>query len=73
MPIISETEKKRRSRINASVLGTHAMEGMYPDATTQALLRKYEAGELTREQLSAEIDRHVESLVISSRRVISAA
>jgi hypothetical protein len=60
---ISEDEKLRRRRINESVIGTNAMEGLVLDAETLALMRRYEEGELTRQQLSAEIDLHVEKLL----------
>ncbi|MBB5065359.1 antitoxin VbhA family protein [Granulicella mallensis] len=67
MPKISEAEKNRRHRINESVLGTNAMEGLYPDAETLALLQKYEDGELTGEQLSSALNEHALSLVEASR------
>jgi hypothetical protein len=67
MPKISEAEKNRRHRINESVLGTNAMEGLHPDAETLALLQKYEDGELTGEQLSSALNEHALSLVEASR------
>ena len=63
MPFISEEEKLRRRQVNESVLGTNAMEGLTLDAETLALMRRFEEGELTRQQLSAAIDRHVETLL----------
>jgi hypothetical protein len=63
MPRISQAEKLRRRRINESVIGTNAMEGLTLDAETLALMDRYAEGELTREQLSAEIDRHVDKLL----------
>jgi len=69
---ISEAEKQRRRRINGSVLGTNAMEGLHADPETAALLKQYEDGTLTREQLSAAIDRHVASLAGSLQEVVGA-
>jgi len=63
MDHISEQEKARRRQINESVIGTNAMEGIVFDAKTLALMRRYEEGELTSQQLSAEIDRHVDKLL----------
>jgi hypothetical protein len=63
MSQISEEEKLRRRQVNESVLGTNAMEGLTLDAETLALMRRFEEGELTRQQLSAAIDRHVETLL----------
>jgi hypothetical protein len=73
MAHISEAEKLRRRQVNESVIGTNAMEGLELDAETLALMRRFEEGELTRQQLSAEIDLHVEKLLAqqgasSSRR-----
>jgi hypothetical protein len=69
MPQISEAEKLRRRQSNEDVLGTHAMEGLFPDATTLSLLNRFAEGELTREQLSQAIDRHVAELVAGNRDV----
>lgn len=63
MAQISEDEKLRRRLINESVVGTNAMEGLTLDAETLALMRRYEEGDLTREQLSAAIDSHVQKLL----------
>jgi hypothetical protein len=63
MAHISEAEKLRRRQVNESVIGTNAMEGLELDAETLALMRRFEEGELTRQQLSAEIDLHVEKLL----------
>jgi len=60
---ISEDEKLRRRESNEDVLGTHAMEGLSPDAATRALMDRFADGELSREQLSAAIDLHVEKLL----------
>jgi hypothetical protein len=73
MPAISEAEKQRRRRVNTSVMGTNAMEGIHPDTETLVLLRQFEEGHLTREQLSEALDRHVENLVAASRPVAAAA
>jgi len=66
MASISEEEKLRRRQINESVKGTNAMEGIVFDTETLALMRRYEEGELTRQELSAEIDRHVDKLLAAS-------
>lgn len=68
MSSISEQEMLRRRRINQSVIGTNAMEGLQLDAETIALMAQYERGELSREQLSAEIDRHVSDLATALAR-----
>lgn len=63
MANISEEEKLRRRQINESVKGTNAMEGIVFDAETLALMRRYEEGELTSQQLSVEINLHVDKLL----------
>lgn len=63
MPTISQAEKLRRRRVNASVAGTNLMEGLTLDAETQRLMRQFEEGEFTREQLSAAIHAHVDHLL----------
>ncbi len=70
---ISPEESLRRHQANEDVLGTHAMEGLKPDAQTLVLLDRFAKGELDRAQLSAEIDRHVESLLIARGHLIGAA
>jgi hypothetical protein len=67
MALISEEEKLRRRQSNESVIGTNAMEGLHLDATTLALMDRFAEGELTREQLSAAIDLHVENLLAAIR------
>ncbi len=68
MAAITEEEKLRRQRVNASVFGTNAMEGLTLDAETLGLMRRFETGELTREQLSAAIDEHVNAM-LSARNI----
>jgi hypothetical protein len=63
MPQISAEEKLRRRRINQSVIGTNVMEGLTLDSETLSLMHRYEEGELTRQQLSAEIRLHVDKLL----------
>jgi Antitoxin VbhA len=63
MASISEAEKLRRRQINESVIGTNAMEGLELDPETLTLMRRFEEGELTRQQLSEEIDLHVKKLL----------
>jgi hypothetical protein len=72
MPAISEAEKQRRRQINASVIGSHEMEGLPPDAETIRLLDRYAKGELSREQLSAALTSHAMSLA-EALRGLSAA
>jgi hypothetical protein len=67
MAHLSEEEKLRRRESNQCVLGTHAMEGMFPDAATLSLMDRYAEGELTREQLSSAIDRNVEATLAGKR------
>ena len=63
MAAISEEEKLRRRNANASVIGTNAMEGLTLDSETLTLMRQFEEGDLSREQLSAAIDRHVAGML----------
>jgi Antitoxin VbhA len=42
-----------------SVLASFRMEGLEPDAETEALLREYAAGSISLEQLGWAIERHV--------------
>jgi len=67
MAPISEEEKRRRRDINASVLGTNAMEGLTLDAETLALMDRYAEGAFTREELSAAMDLHVKKLVADAQ------
>lgn len=60
MATISEQEKLRRREVNASVVGTNALEGLTLDRETLGLMRRFEEGEFTRQELSAAIDRHVQ-------------
>ena len=73
MPPISEEEKLRRHQSNESVLGTHAMEGLFPDDTTRALLDRYAEGDLTLEQVSEAMDHHAYSLVAAQGKLAGAA
>jgi hypothetical protein len=65
---ITEEEKRRRRESNASVLGTNAMSGLFPDKETLALMNLYAEGEFTMEELSAEIDLHVKKLLADMRK-----
>jgi len=67
MASISEEETVRRQRVNASVIGTNAMEGLELDSETLTLMHRFEAGELSREQLSAAIDEHVAEMLAARR------
>ena len=58
MPTLSEAEKQERRRINASVVGTHLMEGLEPDEATSLILQRYADGELSAEQLSVALHEH---------------
>jgi hypothetical protein len=62
MAVISEEEKLRRRRAVESVLGTNAMEGIFLDAPTLALMRRFETGDIEIEELSAAIDLHVSDM-----------
>jgi hypothetical protein len=62
MPAITEEEKLRRRQSNEDAIGTLAMEGLSLDASTLALMRRFEEGELDREELSAAVRSHVASL-----------
>lgn len=68
-----EAEKIRRRESNQDVLGSHAMEGIFPDEATISLMRRFEDGELTREELSAAIDCHVQDLLAARTRLAGAA
>lgn len=59
MAVITEEEKLRRRQSNEDAIGTHAMEGLFLDAPTLALMRRFEEGELDREELSAAVRSHV--------------
>jgi hypothetical protein len=73
MPAISEQEKLRRRQSNQDVLGTHAMEGIFPDAATLALMDRFAEGELSREELSYAIDLHVQGLLAARGHLVSAS
>ncbi|MGD0799180.1 MAG: antitoxin VbhA family protein [Acidobacteriaceae bacterium] len=67
MAPITEEEKRHRREGNASVLGTHAMEGLFPDAETVALMDRYAEGEFTIEEFSTAMDLHVKKLVADAQ------
>ncbi len=71
MPPISAEEKLRRHRVNESVIGTNAMEGLKLDARMLQLMRQFEESSMTREELSVVIDAHVADLAarLSSERI----
>jgi hypothetical protein len=46
-----------------SVKGTHAMEGLFSDAETNAIFARYVSGEFDMEQFSNAMDAHALSLV----------
>jgi hypothetical protein len=73
MPEISEQEKQRRQRMVRSVLGTHAMEGLFPDEPSLSLMRRYEHGELTLDEFSDAMDAHAYSLADSFKPIVSVA
>jgi len=73
MPGVSKEEIQRRQNSVASTVGTHAMEGIFPDAPTVAILRRYEQGELTLEQFSAAMDAHAHELISATRTLAGAA
>jgi len=63
MAKISEAEKLSRRLAGESVIGTSAMEGITLDVPTLALMRRFQEGEIDLDQMSAGIDRHVQSLL----------
>ncbi len=63
MAVISEEEKLIRRLAGESVIGTSAMEGITLDGPTLALMRRFQGGEIDLDQMSAGIDRHVQSLL----------
>lgn len=67
MPTLSAEEKLGRSESMASVLGTHAMEGLLPDEATKKIMRRYSDGELTLEEFSAAMDAYGKALVEATR------
>jgi hypothetical protein len=69
----SEDEKLRRQQRNEDILGTHAMEGLFPDTVTSDLLDRFAQGELASEQLSEALDRHAHALFAARPVVASAA
>lgn len=73
MAVISEEEKLRRRQSNEDVIGTGAMEGQFLDEPTLALMRRFEEGELDREQLSAAIRLHVQGMLAARRSSSSPA
>ncbi|ADW67736.1 antitoxin VbhA family protein [Granulicella tundricola] len=73
MQPISDEEKSRRRRINQSVIGTNAMEGLSLDEETLSLMRRYEEGEIDREELSSAIDLHVARLLRERSALAGAA
>lgn len=73
MPPISEQERSRRTAMVQSVLGTHAMEGIEPDAPTLALFRQYESGELTLDELSSAMDAHATRLIAAHQKPVVVA
>lgn len=73
MAMISDSEKILRRQSNEDVIGTSAMEGQFLDEATLALMRRFEEGELDREQLSAAIRLHVQELLAARHSVSSSA
>jgi hypothetical protein len=73
MSAVSAEEVKRRQSTVRSVLGTHAMEGLFPDETTLEIMRRYEIGELSLDQFSAAMDAHAHSLIAGRRSLVGAA
>ena len=75
MEMITAAERARRRRIVGSVIGTHEMEGLAPDAETRQILNGYAEGELTEEQFSAAMQSHAQEILESlrSRSLVGAA
>ncbi len=49
------------------------MEGLFPDAPTLEIMRRYENGEYTLDQFSAAMDAHAFALVAERRALAGAA
>jgi len=73
MSKISEEERIRRQNLMDSVLGTHAMEGMFPDEATLEIMRRYIAGEFSMEDFSAAMDVHARSLLADMPALVAVA
>lgn len=73
MSAASAEEVLRRHREIESALGTHAIEGLFPDAATQEILRRFECGEITLAQFSESMNSHAESLIAARRTLVGAA
>ncbi len=73
MERISQQEQIRRQRIMDSVLGTHAMEGMFPDDTTLKIMQRYITGEFTMDEFSAAMDSHARSLIGAAPALVAVA
>ncbi len=73
MSAISAEEMRRRRQSMESVLGTHAMEGLLPDAPTLEIMRRYETGEYTLDEFSAAMDAHAYALVAERQTLAGAA
>ena len=65
MGLISEKEQRRRREIVESVIGTNAMEGLFLDAPTLAIMEQFKDGAIEIEELSLAIDRHVQKMIAS--------
>lgn len=48
-------ERERRARYVQNAFGSLAIEGLEPDAKTQALARRYIDGEITRDEMGVAI------------------
>lgn len=65
--MISEAEKQRRLRAVKSSEASLAIEGQELDAHVQELNRRYISGELSFDEFSMAIDRHVQALAAAMR------
>jgi hypothetical protein len=63
MALISEQEKQRRHAIIVNILGASEMQGLTPDADSAEIMRHFEEGELTLEELGAAMSRHANELL----------
>src|SRR5579875_2329921 len=72
MPVIdkavSQQDLQARIEQNASVQGTLAMEGLTIDAVSAEIGRKFDAGEITLEEFSAQMQAHITMLASLARR-----
>ena len=72
MPLVDSTISKqdalRRSQQNASVKGTLEMEGLTLDHVSAEIGRRFDAGEITLAEFSAQMQAHIAKLALAARQ-----